>query len=255
MKFRILNITNILALAMLLLVNHFSTVPVMYFALLELTYLSLIFFGCINISWGFFMPVLCAGKTNEHCIALSFDDGPNSYTGQILDTLNVRGVPATFFCIGKNISGSEPLLQRMMAEGHVVGNHSYSHHFWFDMFSAERMLADMRQMDEEVTRVTGLKPLLFRPPYGVMNPTLKKAIVKSGYTPIGWSIRSFDTTIKDEQKLLTRIMRQVKPGAIILLHDSMPITATILPALITQIKNRGYKIVRLDKMLNIPAYA
>ena len=73
--------------------------------------------------------------------------------------------------------------------------------------------------------------------------------------PVGWSIRSFDTRIKDEQKLLERILKQLKPGSIILLHDSMEITAAILPELITQIKSKGFNIVRLDKMLNIAPYA
>ena len=113
----------------------------------------------------------------------------------------------------------------------------------------------MRQMDNEVTKITGLKPLLFRPPYGVINPNLTEAIKKGEYTPIGWSIRSFDTTIKDKQKLLSRIITKVKPGDIILLHDSMEITATILPELIQQLMSKGYKISRLDKMLNINTYA
>jgi peptidoglycan/xylan/chitin deacetylase (PgdA/CDA1 family) len=88
-----------------------------------------------------------------------------------------------------------------------------------------------------------------------MNPNLAKAIKEGGYTPIGWTIRSFDTKAKDKEKLLSLITGQLKPGAIILLHDSMPITAEILPELIKRIHDKGYKIVRADKMLNIQAYA
>ena len=110
-------------------------------------------------------------------------------------------------------------------------------------------------MDREVEKAVGLRPLLFRPPYGVMNPSLAQAIKKGGYTSIGWNIRSFDTRIKDKQKLTSRIIGQLKPGSIILLHDSMEITAAILPELIKEIESNGYTITRLDKMLNISAYA
>ncbi len=113
----------------------------------------------------------------------------------------------------------------------------------------------MQLMSKEAVAITGLEPLLFRPPYGVMNPNLARAIKKGQFMPISWSIRSFDTTIKDKQKLLSRIITKVKPGDIILLHDSMEITATILPELIQQLMSKGYKIGRLDKMLNINAYA
>ncbi len=202
------------------------------------------------------MPVTCKANTNEKVVALSFDDGPHPmYSAPILDTLNKYNVPATFFCIGKNISGNEHLLQRIKNEGHITGNHSYSHHFWFDMFGSKKMLADMQQMDDTVMNTIGMRPVLFRPPYGVMNPNLAKAIKKGGYTPIGWSIRSFDTAIKDKQKLLSRITGQMKAGDIILLHDSMEITASILPELIVQIQNKGFRIERLDKMLNITPYA
>ncbi len=201
------------------------------------------------------MPVVCSAKTTERVVALTFDDGPARYTAAILDTLKQHNVSAAFFCIGKNIPGNEPLLQRIVSEGHTIGNHSYSHHYWFDMFGSGKMLADMKQMDNEVARATGLKPLLFRPPYGVMNPNLARAIKKGGYKPVGWSIRSFDTRAKDKQMLLSRIIGQLKPGSVILLHDSMEITAAILPELIEQIKNKGYKIVPLNKLLNIDAYA
>ena len=257
MKYRLLNIVAILALVILLLADHsYAPVPWWVYTLLIWAYLSLIFYGCVRIGAQFFMPVLCGAKTNKRVVTLTFDDGPHpTISQQILDTLKRYDVPVVFFCIGKNISGNETILQRMRNEGHLVGNHSFSHHFWFDLFGAKKMLVDMQQMDDAVVKVTGSRPLLFRPPYGVINPNLKKAIIKGGYTPIGWNVRSFDTTIKDKQKLLLRITDRIRPGAIILLHDSMQITADILPELIENIKSMGYKIERPDNLLNIKAYA
>jgi len=229
--------------------------PWYYIALLVIIFLSILFLACINLSWNFFIPVICKAYTSDKVVALSFDDGPARYTSDILDTLKQHSAQAAFFCIGKNIQGNEQTLLRIKDEGHIIGNHSFSHHFWFDMWSPAKMIADMKEMNKEVNRATGLEPQLFRPPYGVINPNLAAAIKRTKYNPIGWSVRSFDTSIKDKQKLLSRIMTKVKPGDIILLHDSMEITAAILPELIQQLTSKGYKIAPLDKMLNISAYA
>ena len=249
-RFYIINMV-VTAIAVALLVKYSAWC----FVLVLVISVSVIFFGCINLSWNFFTKTYCNAGTTEKIIALTFDDGPAQYTASILDTLKQHDAPAAFFCIGKNIAGNEHILQRINEEGHIIGNHSYSHHFWFDMWGAVRMQEDMRGMDNEVFKVTGLNPLLFRPPYGVINPRLAHAIERGKYTSLGWSVRSFDTRIKDKQKLLSHIMKQVRPGGIILLHDSMEITAAILPELIEQIKSSGYSITRLDKMLNIDAYA
>lgn len=160
-----------------------------------------------------------------------------------------------FFCIGSRIGGNEPLLRRIDAEGHVIGNHSFSHHFWFDMFGTAKMLAELKQMDDTVESVTGKRPRLFRPPYGVTNPNLARAIRKGAYTPIGWNIRSLDTVAKDKDQLLDRIRRGIKPGAVLLLHDSMEVTVQALPLLLQHLKKEGYRIERIDQLLNIPAYA
>ena len=252
---RVFYIVNILLVACLIAANHYIGVPFWWYIILALLSVSYLFFACINLSWSFFIPSLCHAETSERVVALSFDDGPAAYTGEILDVLRKEGVEASFFCIGRNISGKEDTLRRLHAEGHVIGNHSFSHHFWFDMWGAAKMTLDMADMDKEVQRATGLKPLLFRPPYGVINPNLAAAIRRGGYTTIGWSVRSFDTSIKDEQKLLSRITDSLAPGDVILLHDSMAITAAILPELIGRIKAKGFNIIRLDKMLNIAPYA
>jgi peptidoglycan/xylan/chitin deacetylase (PgdA/CDA1 family) len=146
------------------------------------------------------------------------------------------------------------MLERIVSGGHIIGNHSYSHHFWFDLFSAKKMLADLRMMDLAVHEATGLTPRLFRPPYGVTNPNLAKAIVKGNYIPVGWNIRSMDTVIKDEVKLFNKLAAAIKPGAILLFHDTSKTTLAILHDLIKHIHGKGYEIVRVDKMLNVKAY-
>jgi peptidoglycan/xylan/chitin deacetylase (PgdA/CDA1 family) len=202
------------------------------------------------------MRVMCSLKTSKKVIAITFDDGPDAVaTPQILSILKQHNVPAIFFCIGNRIAGNEIILKQIHEQGHIIGNHSFSHHFWFDMFSSAKMLDDMLLANQVVRQGINLSPQLFRPPYGVINPNLKKAIVKSRMVPIGWSMRSMDTVINDEQKLLNKITRRLNPGSIFLFHDTGKATISVLPRFIEQAKAQGYEIVRLDKMLNLQAYA
>lgn len=242
---------------LLLIVLHaFLYVPYFVYVLLLLTYSLVVFYGCVNIASGFFIPVTCKGNPSANEIAISFDDGPaKEHTAAILRVLEQENVKAAFFCIGNRIPGNEHLLKKIMEDGHIIGNHSFSHHFWFDLFSPEKMLNDMQMMDEAVQKVTGLQPKLFRPPYGVTNPNLKKAIIRGKYIPVGWSVRSMDTVTKDEQKLFEKVMAGLHPGAVFLFHDTCESTLKLLPIFIKEVKKRGYQFVPLDKLLHLTPYA
>jgi len=230
--------------------------PVYIYPLLFIVYSLVVFYGCYYVGSNFFIKVFCSAKTDRKEIAISFDDGPaTNYTPEILQLLKQDNIKATFFCIGNRIAGNESILKQIKDEGHVIGNHSYSHHFWFDMFSFKKMLDDLKMMDREMEKVTGMCPKLFRPPYGVTNPNLKKAIIKGGYTPVGWSVRSMDTVIKDEKKLFSKIKASLKPGAVFLFHDTQKSTLNVLPGFIKEVKSSGYDIVPLDKLLHLKPYA
>ena len=256
LNFRNTNIFFIILLAILIGLHINYGLPVYAYLLLVFAYSLIVFYGCYYIGSNFFIKVICEASTDKKEIAISFDDGPAPlYTPAILLALKNEDVKATFFCIGKHIPGNEQILKQAVDEGHIVGNHSYTHHFWFDMFSAKQMLGDLEMTDNEMKRVTGLTPKLFRPPYGVTNPNLKKAIINGGYTPVGWSVRSMDTVIKDEKKLLNKVTASLKPGAVFLFHDTSEATVKMLPAFIKEVKNRGYQIVPLDKLLALNSYA
>lgn len=230
-------------------------IPLSAFIFLLLVYLGLLVYGSSNVRSNFYLKTISSGNTGRKQIALSFDDGPlPGYTLNILETLRLHRVEAAFFCIGKRVEENEDLLKAVYKEGHIVGNHSYSHHLWFDLFSAQKMENDLRLANEAIQKAIGVQPRLFRPPYGVTNPNLQKAVQKNGFTTIGWNVRSLDTVIKDEQKLLKRVTERLKPGAIILFHDSGKATVHILSAFISHCKQRGYDIVRLDKLLNLEPY-
>ncbi len=256
LNFRNTNIFFIVLLAILIGVHVKYGLPLYVYLLVLLIYSLIVFYGCYYVGSNFFIKILCSAKTNQKEIAISFDDGPvTNYTPGILQLLKQANIKATFFCIGNRIAGNETILNQIKEDGHIIGNHSYSHHFWFDMFSSKKMMHDLRLMDEELKRVTGLQAKLFRPPYGVTNPNLKKAIIAGNYTPVGWSVRSMDTVIKDEKKLLDKISSSLKPGAVFLFHDTSATTLKVLPAFIKEVKNRGYHIVPLDKLLHLTPYA
>ncbi len=214
--------------------------------------LAMAFLPCTN----FHHPVICHGTPDGKSVALTFDDGPDPIkTPLILEVLRKHDVSATFFLIGKNLAGNELLVKRLVDDGHLAGNHSFSHSGWFDLFSAGRMRSEMMETDRLVNQITGKSPLFFRPPFGVVNPMVSKALKNMHWHAICWNIRSLDTIDRDAQKTSHKILRQLQPGAIILLHDHTLFTQHHLDDLISSIKAKGYGIVPLDKLLNIPAYA
>ncbi|MEI7463607.1 MAG: polysaccharide deacetylase family protein [Candidatus Taylorbacteria bacterium] len=209
------------------------------------------FLPCTN----FHHPVTCRGNMDEKSVAISFDDGPHpAYTPAILDILQKHQVKATFFCIGKNISNNRALLKRMDEQGHLIGNHSFSHSKWFGFFSSRRIRAELVETDNLIQGVIGKTPAFFRPPFGVVNPMVSKALKKMHWQTVCWTIRTFDTMENEPRKISRKILKQLKPGAIILLHDFTPFSQHHLEELILSIQNAGYTIVPMDYVLNLPAY-
>ena len=174
MSTRAFNIFSIILILVWIWADKYLSIGAPSYGWLLLIYVSVLFCGSYFMRMGFFLKSICSVKTKDRWIALSFDDGPAGSTSQILDILKENEVEAAFFCIGKKISGNEELLKRMVQEGHIIGNHSFSHHTFFDFFSSGKMLNDMIQMNQLVKDITGLRPRFFRPPYGVTNPNLKK---------------------------------------------------------------------------------
>lgn len=256
LTFRNTSIFFLLLLAGLIVYDVQNGLQWWIYLIIVLIYSLILFWGSYFVHSNFYIKIVCKADTGKKEIAISFDDGPaENFTPEILSVLKEQDAPATFFCIGNRIKGNESIFQRVYNDGHLIGNHSYSHHLWFDLFSRKKMSEDLQQMDEEMKRVIGVKPKLFRPPYGVTNPNLSKAIKLGDYIPIGWNIRSMDTVIKDEQKLFEKVTGAIEPGSVVLFHDTSKATLNILPAFLKKVREEGYTIVRLDKLLNLTPYA
>lgn len=239
----------------LLTLDFFVSFPLWLYIVPVFLFSLILFYGSYYIGSDFHIPVLCKANTVKKEVALTFDDGPvEKNTSLILDVLKQNNVPAAFFCIGKRMSENPSLTKRINDEGHLLGNHSYSHHFFFDLFSKKAMLNELKETNRIAEGIMNKKLRLFRPPYGVTTPVLAKAISEGGYLPVGWSLRSMDTTTKDKTKLVNKISNNIKPGDVILLHDSAKVTGESLQTIIDSVCKKGFKFVRLDQLLKIEAY-
>ena len=200
-----------------------------------------------------FGPFVCRGDVSRRRVALTFDDGPdNQSTPELLDLLRAERVPATFFCIGRNVTAQPELTARIVREGHLLANHTYSHSNATNFFGVEKLVEEMTRTQSAIRDAAGVTPAFFRPPMGLSNPRVFKAATAVGLKVIGWTARGFDTQCSTPHRIVRRILRGVEPGAIILLHDgNIPadrLLATV-KLLLAKLRERGYECVRLDTIL------
>ncbi len=255
LDYRTSSLLFVLSMLMIALSGLFINIAMWSFLIPIFIYLLLLIHGTISISTEFFMPVICNGPDDHNGVSITFDDGPSpETTPRILDILKENEVKAAFFCIGEKVAENPEIMKRIVAEGHIIGNHSYSHHFFFDLLSHDNMVREIRNTNKAIEKIGGKKIHLFRPPYGVTTPILAKAVKKTKMTSVGWSLRSFDTTTNDPVKLINYIDKKLKAGDVILLHDTREVTVEALQAIIDKIDDREFAILPVDQLLNINAY-
>ena len=182
------------------------------------------------------------------CVALTFDDGPDPvYTPRLLDLLREKDVKATFFVIGKRADQYPEIVRRAWAEGHLVGNHTWSHYPLFCFLTPRRLRAEIERGSENIRRSCGSRPRLFRSPVGLRHPLLAPYLEDAGLEYVSWSIRTLDTFTTDSSVLAQRILNKVASGDIILLHDHLPrgtdAMLEALPRVIDELRERGFEFV------------
>jgi chitin deacetylase len=185
-------------------------------------------------------------------IALTFDDGPwQKSTLQILDVLKKNKVKATFFVVGRQVERYPQLVKQIVNEGHALGNHSWSHQYHH--FNQSGVLREIDGTTELVYKTTGVKTNLFRPPGGVMNNGLASYAHEKKYGIIMWSADSLDWRYRNTAGLVDRVLREARPGGIVLMHDgggNRHATVEALPIVISQLKKRGYYFVTVPELLD-----
>ena len=209
-----------------------------------------------DVGSNIYVKAHCKGTNRDRCVALTFDDGPNAEnTAKVLDVLKRHNIRATFFLIGKNVDEHPALAARMVEEGHIVANHTYTHASTFPLGSRAKVEQEIARGSEAIYSATGRRPRLFRPPFGVTTPNIGKASRGLRQEVIGWSIRSYDTMSRPTRESVVKgIMKRIHPGAIILLHDRCDGAEELLERLITECTQQGYRFVALDELLNIQVY-
>jgi peptidoglycan-N-acetylglucosamine deacetylase len=228
-------------------------------------------------AYGYFVPaspvfgkVYYKSTGPEKVVALTFDDGPNEpYTSRILDILKDNGIQATFFVIGRNVELYPEVANRILAEGSVLGNHSFSHdaNHALSGFGAR----DAARAESVIYNITGVSPHLYRPPHGKKTPWELYSIRHDQVIEVTWSVSANDQhktgfigtpTAKD---YAAAIVHDVRPGSIILLHDGYGVmhntgkadkslTVEALPLIIQQLRDKGYGFVTVPVLLDVPAY-
>lgn len=181
-------------------------------------------------------PVITHFDTRGQELWLTIDDGPAADTPALLDLLDARGVPATFFVKG-NLAGAA-MLKRIADRGHTIGNHSYSHPsgtFW---------CLGPRAIEREIAG--GVESKLFRAPVGMKNPFVHPVLAKRGMQLIGWTARGFDATRSDVDAVVARIVPRLEPGAIIVLHQGREWSLRCIERVIAEAQQRGYRFVIPD---------
>ncbi len=190
--------------------------------------------------------------TNRKVIALTFDDGPWNNTPQILDILKASQIQATFFMVGKHIQAYPQVVKQVVAEGHAVGNHTWNHRY--GNYSPTTAAEEIQRTSELLYQVSGIRTTLFRPPGGILNNGLAAYIQSQKGTVIMWSNDSLDWRSSPAQTITNNVLKNARPGRIVLLHDGggdRSRTIAALPGIIRELKKQGYEFVTVPQLLEI----
>jgi len=201
--------------------------------------------------------VLSAAPT-ENTVALTFDDGPDPrFTPQILDLLAEHDIKATFFVTGARAEAYPELLQRIVNEGHIVGNHTYGHPNLVESSDMDTLETEVLRTEEIINAIVGYRTKLFRAPYGFLYDELLEQLGSMDYTVVGWSVDSLDWREDPPEDIAYNVISNIHPGAIILMHDGAGDTGdrtnTIeaLRQIIPNLKDQGLEFETVPDMLDI----
>lgn len=216
--------------------------------------------GSTNPRARWFGSLQSHGDRSVPTVAITFDDGPNpDYTLEVARILDEYGAKGTFFEVGKAVAQRPDITKALLADGQVVGNHSYLH-------DAVRYLdpgyPELERAERAIARETGVCPALFRPPHGTHTPFMSHIVDDRGMTLVTWDVSAQDWVEDDPGRLAANILAKVKPGSIILLHDGLDgnipadrsVVVKALPAILDGLAAKGLRPVTLPELLHVPAY-
>ncbi len=211
-----------------------------------------------NPRWAFLGKVHWKG--NPGGVALTFDDGPHpEYTPRVLETLDRFGAKASFFVIGRYLERHGGLAAAASRAGHLVANHSFHHFRAMSFFSSGEIRREILQCQEELEKRVGYRPRFYRQPAGFRNPKIFGILKEMGMSLVGWQAHALDNLVKEPRAIAQIILKSVRPGGIILLHDgwdrdeeqNRTPTLEALPLILQGLKDRGLEFFTLDRLLGM----
>lgn len=189
----------------------------------------------------------------QKVISLTFDDGPwPQTTDQVLDILKANNIKGTFFVVGQNLKNYPELGKRIVTEGHVIANHTWHH--WYHFFNPQAAAFEIDRTTDLIYQVTGAKTTLFRPPGGILHNGLAAYAKNKKYTVVMWSADSIDYKLPTVPNLINNVIKDSKPGGIVLMHDgggNRSRTVQALPEIISNFRKQGYRFVTIPELLEI----
>jgi peptidoglycan/xylan/chitin deacetylase (PgdA/CDA1 family) len=186
--------------------------------------------------------------TREKVVALTFDDGPHHLTEAYLAVLSRAGVRATFFLVGSRVSRYPELAKRIAEAGHEVANHSL-YHARAGARTQELLRAELDEANLLLEKTAGARPALFRPPYGEKPETLLQAAAAAGLTTVAWSVDPRDWDDPPPGVIVDRVLEEIHPGAIVILHEGHPHTLEALPQLLGALGQHGYRFLTVSELI------
>jgi peptidoglycan/xylan/chitin deacetylase (PgdA/CDA1 family) len=222
--------------------------------------LALIAWGVFDVNSPLWTPTLWQVPGVE-AVALTFDDGPDPvYTPRVLEILARENVAATFFVVGERARANPDLLREIDRQGHLIGNHSFSHAWNINFGLHARLAHEIDNCNEAIVAAIGKRPRFYRAPHGFKNPALGDVLAKRAMTCVGWQVRGFDAVRADASEIARRLVQKAKAGGILLLHDGSGLQGTrdrsatleALPLVITGLRARGLAFKRLDELTALP---
>lgn len=189
--------------------------------------------------------VVSRASASRPVVALTFDDGPSlGQTPRILAILNRFHVHATFFEEGRHVRGREMLMQEILASGDEIGNHSFHHPIYPGY-------GELAATNQRIKEATGFRPCLFRPPYGLVDGRVVAAARRLGLELVLWDVDSLDDKHPGVAAIRSNVLRQTRPGSIVLMHDGghHPQTVRALPGIIRGLRARGFGLVTVSRLM------
>ncbi len=207
--------------------------------------LAILFYASYNIDSGIYVKAVCRLKGKTNAVALTFDDGVDlEQTPKVLAVLRNYNVKATFFIIGEKAELHPEIVKNILSEGHKIGIHTYSHKGIFPLLSYENTLDEIKKTKDILERISRQPVTLFRPPFGVTNPNIGKAVKELNLQTIGWSIRSYDTNMSQERiEVAEKVISKLKGNDIILLHDDRQGSDILVDELLKRLQMMNYQTV------------